>query len=294
MPIRWYNTLVVLFWLATMAWLTAAKVLPPLLIGEPPNYRTILRDEAGVKQEGPVAWQILWEDRAIGWATSETRRPSEGRVDLESRIRLDNLRPREMSLGWLAPFFDPLAEADGSLDLDVTSRVRLSEEGALRNFQSTVKLGPLDIRLRGEVRDNKLEVNFRAEELNYSTSTDWVSNVMVGDGVSPRVRLPNLRVGQKWTEPVYSPFNQPNSPMQILAARVERTDHIPWNGEMVEARLIVYRKDAGAEMMQSQPPRARVWVHPDGAVLKQEVLLLGFRLVFARLPSAEPLPAPHD
>ena len=294
MSIRWYNSLVVLFWLSTMIWLTVAKVLPPLLIGEPPNYRTILSDQAGKRQDGPVSWQIMWEDRLIGQATSQTKRPSPGRIDLESRVRLNDLRLREMSLGWLAPWFDPLANPDGSLDLDITSRVRLTDEGALRNFQSNVSLGPLDVRLRGEVHGNKLDVNFRAEELNYSTSTDWVSNVMVGDGVSPRDRLPNLRIGQKWTEPVYSPFNQPNNPMQILQARVERTDTIPWDGNMVEALLIVYRKDAGAEMMHSQPPRARVWVHPDGTVLKQEVLLLGFRLVFVRLPSAELLPDAHD
>ena len=34
---RWSNVAVVILWLSAMGWLMAEKVLPPLLIGEPPK-----------------------------------------------------------------------------------------------------------------------------------------------------------------------------------------------------------------------------------------------------------------
>jgi len=42
MSSRWFNVLLGAFWLATMSWLVVAKVLLPLLRGDPPNYQTIL------------------------------------------------------------------------------------------------------------------------------------------------------------------------------------------------------------------------------------------------------------
>ena len=39
-----FNVVVVLFWCTTMGWLVVAKILPPLRVGEPPNYASILQE----------------------------------------------------------------------------------------------------------------------------------------------------------------------------------------------------------------------------------------------------------
>ena len=39
---RWFNAAVVVLWLATMSWLVTEKVLPPLLVGEPPSYHQVI------------------------------------------------------------------------------------------------------------------------------------------------------------------------------------------------------------------------------------------------------------
>ena len=44
---RWSNIAIVLFWLATMSWLVVTKFLPPLRIGQPPDYHAILEHERG-------------------------------------------------------------------------------------------------------------------------------------------------------------------------------------------------------------------------------------------------------
>ena len=47
---RWYSVAVVLLWLATMGWLVSQKVLPSLVIGEPPDYQAILAVQRGAPQ----------------------------------------------------------------------------------------------------------------------------------------------------------------------------------------------------------------------------------------------------
>lgn len=56
---RVFNTLVIGLWLLTTGWLLVTKFLPPLMVGEPPNYRTIISvDER--KQQPLVCWSIRW------------------------------------------------------------------------------------------------------------------------------------------------------------------------------------------------------------------------------------------
>lgn len=43
---RWFNLTVVLLWLTMMTWLIKLKVMPAMLIGEPPSYAEILDAQA--------------------------------------------------------------------------------------------------------------------------------------------------------------------------------------------------------------------------------------------------------
>jgi len=61
MSSRWFNTAVVVLWLATMSWLVKEKVLPPLLIGEPPSYSEIIE-----AQNREFARRL---GRVLGWTS---------------------------------------------------------------------------------------------------------------------------------------------------------------------------------------------------------------------------------
>ena len=71
-----FNIIVILFWLATMTWLVVAKVLPPLRVGEPPTYGSILKDRE--KSERPACWSARFNDQSVGWAATKTVRRKDG------------------------------------------------------------------------------------------------------------------------------------------------------------------------------------------------------------------------
>jgi hypothetical protein len=88
---------------------------------------------------------------------------------------------------------------------------------------------------------------------------------------------------------IFSPFPTPNmnDPVELLQARVEGTQPILWNGQWVDTWLVVYRSDPGSSASQAKRSRGRMWVHPDGTVLRQQVEILGGRLTFIRLSKEE-------
>jgi len=57
-----------------------------------------------------------------------------------------------------------------------------------------------------------------------------------------------------------------------------------WDGETVGVFVVVYRADSGSAQ---RDPRAKLWVRDDGTVLKQQVTVLGSRLVFTRLSGGQ-------
>ena len=286
MSSRWFNIAVVLLWLASMGWLITEKVLPPMLIGEPPTL-SAAADTPG-EAHVPVSWQLYLDDQPLGWATSHTVRQPQDLVELRSRVHLDRFPIKELAPAWLLPILEPLGGPEGNMPVDTDSTVELTG-GRLKGFRTTVHLGSLHdaILLSGVAKGKELEVSVRLNDFAYTTTTPMSGEALIGDGLSPRSRLARLHVGQTWTEPIYSPFHPPNSPLQILQAEVEREESISWNGEIVRAMLVVYRNDPGSASNASRMPRGRAWVRDDGAVLRQEILVLGSRLVFVRLPPGE-------
>src|SRR5690606_33485239 len=82
---RWFNLAVVLLWLACMSWLIAEKVAPPLMPGDRPQ----AADDLDPALRAPVSWQLLLNDKPLGWAsTDQTQRP-DGVVELHNRVHLN-------------------------------------------------------------------------------------------------------------------------------------------------------------------------------------------------------------
>ena len=75
--------------------------------------------------------------------------------------------------------------------------------------------------------------------------------------------------------------------IEILTATVKGRDQIVWNGRRVETLLVIYRSDAGSGLGSGERPRGKLWVRPDGTVVKQEVMILNSTMTFGRMSDAE-------
>src|SRR5690606_38020763 len=123
---------------------------------------------------------------------------------------------------------------------------------------------------QGTVEGSQLKLLVRSGDVQLPINRSLGANSLMNDELSPQSRMPNLRVGQTWTVPLYSPFRSPHSPMDILQAAVEDEEAIIWDGERTEVRVVVYRGDPGSGR-GSEDVRGRMWVRADGVVLRQEV-----------------------
>jgi hypothetical protein len=281
---RWYNVTVVLLWLGAMTWLMVAKVLPPLLVGEPPNNATIL---AARMREPPVAWELYLEGERIGWALCTIDALPHELTEIRSRVHFERLPLRQILPEWLSAMLQPLEGSAGRLRMDTESMVIIDPLGRLSQIESAIWFDPLKdaIRMRGTVEENRLKVEIRAggEKIG-GHDVPLPSDALLGDPLSPQTQLPELRVGQKWTVPTYSLLAPFNSPMEILSARVEGKEGIFWAGRRVDTLLVVYRNEDGSGVEGDESLRGRLWVRPDGTVLKQEMRVLNATMRFIRFP----------
>jgi len=280
---RWFNTTVFLLWLTMMSWLVRQKVLPSLLVGEPPNYATILE----AQQEQPlVGWRLLWNDRRLGWALSSTTPLPHGLTETNSRLHFNDLPVDEMTPDWLRTIVGPMGRHRAKVPLDAVGTLIFDPLGRLSRFESAIQFQPkVDaLKVRGTIDDATLSLTVKAGDFTYDKELPLPGSAMLSDALSPQSQLPGLREGQSWTVKVYSPLLPPNSPLEIVQARVEGKEPMHWEGKTIYAWLVVYRDDSGAASSRPKDSRGRLWVRPeDGTVIKQEVKLLSSTLTLVRL-----------
>lgn len=281
-----------------MSWLAVEKIYPLLDSGDQPDFSSELPRASAE----PISscWDLYWNHRPIGWAATRAVTYDDGRGEIHSVVRLEKLPVDELLTELLGPIrrlLGPLARADSGrpVDMDVISRMMRDHTGQLQNFNTTVHVGRYRnmINLRGTVLDGALQlVVFTVgnrddqgtplvQEL-YRNSIQLPENALVSDAFSPRPQLDRLRVGQTWTHRVVQPF-PPNSPMQLVRARVERDELFVWNGEAMRAFQVLYFNEAGSGISAVREPTGKMWVRHDGTVLEQEVRVAHLRFRFVRL-----------
>lgn len=280
---RWFQIAVVMLWLATMSWLVTTKVLPAILIGEPPSHRTIVQARRG---EPPVAWNMLWNGRPMGWAVNTSTRLPHDLTELRSHVHFDDIPLKDINV--LGALLGSARDRDLKLAMDVPSVLVFDPLGRLSRFESSVRFAPnVDaIKVRGVVDGGQLALTIRSGDFTYDRQLAVSPKSMLGDGLSPQTRLPGLREGQAWTEELYSPFHSPSRPLEVLQVRVEGMEPMIWSGETISAWLVVYRTDPGSGGRHAGAVRGKVWVRRDGLVLQQQVMVALFNstLTFTRLP----------
>jgi len=290
---RWYNIAVIALWLSTMAWLVGNKVLPSILVGDPPSYPAILEAQ---RNEPPVGWSISWQEHRLGWAVSATSTLPDDLTEVRSKVHFDKLPLRDMSPEWLRGML-PADQLGGRLQLESDTVLNFDPLGRLSRFESSMDFPPWPaargpagpqqslLKIRGTIDGASLDLWIRVGDLTpYQWKLDVPRNALLQDSLSPQSRLPGLREGQSWTMQTYSPLRPPTDPTEILHARVETRMQLTWNNQAKKTWLVVYRGDPGSAPESESSVRGKLWVcREDGAILKQEWAILGAVLTFERL-----------
>ena len=229
MQSRWFNTAIVMLWLATMSWLVGEKVLPSFLIGDPPNYSKIVESQ---RDSPPVGWRMTFNGRPLGWALSDTKLQPSGLTEIYGRVHFEALPLEEVMPTWLRSLVRLIRQPIDRLRMDARSVLTIDALGHLLRFDSSVRIDPLNelIRVRGIVEGQQLQLTVRSGEASFNSETFFPSGALLCDALSPQTKLPGLRAGQKWTMPVYSPFWSAKNPIEIVHATVEASEPIIWNG----------------------------------------------------------------
>jgi hypothetical protein len=282
---RWFNAVIVIFWLSTMTWLVIAKVLPPLQIGEPPSYRSIYAVARDERPE-PVCWDLLWNDRSMGWARTQVQRTHADVTEVRSLVHFDRVPVDELAPAWMRPIVRRAVEPIGALAMDANSRIEIDPLGRLSAFRSTMwaQNHPEAIIITGKVQGTMLKGSVRTGRIQQPFERYLPPDALMGDELSPQAHMPGLNVGQQWTVPVYSPLRSSgsNNPIEILQAKVEGHEMVTMGDETIKTLAVEYRSDSGAILTGSHSLRGKLWVADDGTVLKQTAYLFGSQLTFLR------------
>lgn len=279
---RWYTPSVIVLWLCTMSWLVWQKILPTILVGDPPQQRRILEARG---REQAVGWEMSFGGRPLGWALSTTRRRPDASGEVRSWVHFDELPVAQFTPGWMQTLFKLAEQPNLSLSMDARSKLILDAQGRVTSFRSAVHLIPLgdEIELEGTITGTHLSLVARSGDFSYTTQTRLPAEALLGDSLSPQTQLPGLYLGQTWTAPSFSPLRPPNSPLEILRATVDESITFRWNGVQYAAWVVAYRAESGLSFLGNSRPQSRLWVARDGTVLQQELTLLDSTLRFTRM-----------
>ena len=286
---RWYNLAVIILWLAAMTWLVSRKVIPDWLVGDPPDYRSIVEAQ---REQQPVGWWFSCRngdnnETRLGWALCQTIGEAHGPKSIESRVRFDAMGVLE-SRSLLGDWMRGMVHSE--LIVETLSVVRVDGLGNLIDFDSSLSFeNEVWGRLRGEViADGGMHLTISGAKLPQAIEKTIAlpKQALLGDALSPQTLLPKLRAGQTWSVPLYNPL-QPSQGMEMLRAEVEGSEPFAWEGAAVPVWRVVFRSDPGYGAGRSHAPRGQMWVRHDGTVVKQETTFLDLTLMFTRMTRDE-------
>ena len=273
MPPRWASVAILLGWAVMAVGLIRRDILPDLLIGPPPDLRSIA---AVNRADGPTRWILLVHDdpnnksgRPIGRAVTESLPLDDGGLKLTSRTTLDAdalLQSTRFS-----------GRASGKVEVD--NSIEIGPTGNLRRIDAVVREAGVEeplMKVRGEVVNDRLVIETIGPiaVLNIKKAVPYAPKGLIQNALGPIDRMPGLAVGQRWESRVVSPLT---GKLDVIASEVTRRADIFWGGGLVSTY----------EVVQTVPPTlsARTWVRrSDGLVLRQEVPIPLVPLMIEREP----------
>jgi len=271
MPHRLVCVAILLFWLIAAVALFTRDMLPDLMIGSPPDLRSISKADGSLE---PTRWSIMVAEdpslinlRSVGEAVTKSTLRPDGWVQMASDVRID---AQDLLQG--TPF-----QSIHNERLIVLSTYDIDPSGNLFSFWTAVKAagepGEL-MTLEGRVKGAALEVRARGPLpiFNWSRTFAYQPRGMVQNTLGPIDRMPGLQVGQRWESRIVSPLT---GRVETIRVEVARKGVLTWANNPVTALEVVAR---------AAPVTIRMWVRPDGLVLRQEVPFPFVRLVLDRQP----------
>ncbi len=272
MPSRLARLAIVLCWAVATGLMIRRDVVPSLVIGPPPDMRTIVKTNP--RPEGPVQWRILVTDETdpdtvqpVGEAITDMARSSDGWVTYTTNAQFDAQQVLDGSA--VSPERGEQIAIKGSFVVEPS--------GSLENFRVGVHMGrggPEILSVSGSVQGNDLVVSITGPItlLNGRRRFPYEPRSMVQNSLGPLDWLPGLNVGQNWSSRMVSPLT---GQIQEVTLSVETKRVLTWDSNPVTTLELVTR---------SGPLELRTWVRPDGLVLRQEVPFPLARLVLERVP----------
>lgn len=281
MPRPIFRIYIVAFWITMTAWLINAEVLPHLGYGEM-GFRSVL-DQRAVDET--VRWRIELDSDEIGTASTTIKPNTDGSFSIINNIRLD------------VSAFLPGGRTEPQ---EAVERVRVDSRisvDALRRLDSLeVKLVFPDrideILINGTIQDEQLKLTLSGFENIPGVPTRFKFPVdresLFADKFVPLDKIPDLRVGGKWTSRSVNPFVAASGPfrwlmggksIEVTLNEVTGTESIPFQNQLVECFVIEHKHDDRV---------STTWARlSDGAVLRRHVAFAGKTIAFVLDPDLE-------
>lgn len=283
---RWFIVAVTAMWMTSMGWLVSTKLWPLLWAGAPPSNLTVYTQQHAAKEETlpPVGWTMTWGSKPLGWAVSSSSVNSEGFTTIQSHAHFDKIPFEEL----LPLPLQPLIKFGSGrpLTMEAESRLVMDAEGHLNriSFIITTPEFQKPIRVEGYVKNDKFIVTLFPGTGERFPRWELPADAVIGNDLTPLVRLPDLYLDQTWNVRVYNHFGiGMNSRLELVQAKVERSDILRWEESDRPVWLVVMRRDAGSLLGHVRPIRGKMWVDHNGTVLQQESYLNNSKLMFTRV-----------
>jgi hypothetical protein len=175
------------------------------------------------------------------------------------------------------------------LEMEVESKLWIDALDSLNSFEAKLRARPLHevIKMSGTVKDSQLEVTVQSGTQTPLTIPIPIPQKEVLSGsLSPQIRLPGLQLGQTWRVPTYNLYLTADQPIEYLRAEVTETYLLRWNGKVEDTWLVLYRNE-NTPSQRGDDVCGKLWVRPDGTILKQQICILNSWVSFHRMSDDE-------
>lgn len=281
MPRPIFRIYIVAFWLTMTAWLINADVLPHLGYGDV-GFRSVLEQRA---VDETARWRIELESDEIGSASTTIKPNMDGSFTIINGIRLD-----------VAAFL-PAGDSKRNKVVDrvrVDSRISVDALRRLDSLEITLVFPGMsdEILITGTVEDDQLNLilagfeNIPGIPTRFKIPVDRES--LFADKFVPLDKLPDLRIGAKWTSRSVNPFAAVSGPfrwlmggqsIEVTLNEVTQFETIAFQNKLVECFVIEHRSDDRV---------SKTWARKsDGIVLKRHVSFAGKTIAFILDPDIE-------
>ena len=270
---------VIALWLSSMSWLVVVRILPSFGGGEPPLSESY---ETGKV----VAWRVDWNGKDVGRAASVRVAGVDATIELHNRLRLEKFPLME-----LVPSFMRFTLGEiGDMTFDAITRIEFDPLGNFSSFDSRISVNELPsvLTITGRIKDACLELKVSAGAITHRTPVYLPDSKSLNEALFPVSKLPNIRVGRRWKEEVYSPFRTAGDPVELVQVEVVGVEQMLYEDDNVRVLRVEYRSVTSTGVAENSKLLAVSWVESqEGSVLRRDVYVGDSKLRFERLSDSE-------